>query len=51
MFSVVYCNAYFSDKSNTQKLEITTQIMFVAMVGPTDMPFIVLGHSVGVVGQ
>jgi len=28
-----------------------TKIMFAATVGPTDMPLIVLGHSVGVVGQ
>jgi hypothetical protein len=48
---VVYCNAYCSDKSNTQKLEITTKMMFAAMVGPTDMALLVLGHSVGVVGQ
>ena len=47
----MYCNAYCSDKSNTQKLEITTKMMFAAMVGPTDMGLLVLGHSVAVVGQ
>ena len=47
----MYCSAYCSGKSNTQKSEITTKMMFATTGGPTDMPLIVLGHSVGVVEQ
>jgi hypothetical protein len=51
--SVVYCNAaYCSDKTNIQKSDISTKIdVYTATRGLTDVPFVVLAHSVGVVGQ
>ena len=48
-FSVVYCNAYCSDKSNTQKSEITTKTIFAATVGPADMPLVVPSVTAGAV--
>jgi len=34
---------YNSDKTNAQKLEITTKSMFTATGGSTDIPLVVLG--------
>jgi hypothetical protein len=42
---------YNSNKTKAKKLEISTKSMFTATEGPTDMPHVVLGYSVGVVGQ
>jgi hypothetical protein len=39
---------YTSDKTNAQKSEISTKIN--AAGKPTDMPVVVLGKSVGIVG-
>jgi hypothetical protein len=41
---------YNSDKSDAEKWEIPTNIDFTATGGPTDLPLIVQGESVGVVG-
>jgi hypothetical protein len=43
---------YNSNKTNAQKLEISTKkkLMFTATGGPTDVPHVVLGYSVSVVG-
>jgi hypothetical protein len=49
--SVVYCNAKFSDEIITQKLEISTKIHVYSYRGLTDVSLVVLGHSLGVVGQ
>jgi hypothetical protein len=51
MFSVAYCNAYFSDQIITQNLEISAKIHVYSYRGLTDMSLVVLGHSLGVVGQ
>ena len=41
---------YNSDKTNAQKLEISIKkLMFTAKGGPTGVPLVVLGYSVGVV--
>ena len=40
---------YNSDKSNAQKSKISIKLMFTATGGPTDVPLVVLGKSVGVV--
>jgi hypothetical protein len=42
---------YNLNKTNAQKLEIfTNKSMFTSTGGPTDVPRMVLGYSVGVVG-
>jgi hypothetical protein len=41
---------YNSDKTNAQKSEISKKSMFKATGGTTDMPLVVLGYSIGVVG-
>jgi hypothetical protein len=48
---VAYCNAKFSDEIIVQKLEISAKIHAYSYRGLTDVSLVVLGHSLGVVGQ
>jgi hypothetical protein len=50
-FSVAYCNAYYSDQTNTKILEISTKINVYSYGRATDLHFVVVGLSVGVLRQ
>jgi len=50
MFSVVYCTHIVQTRLMLKNWIYPQKSMFGAAGGPTDMPLVVLGYSVGVVG-
>jgi hypothetical protein len=51
MFSVAYCTHIVEKKLMFKNWRYPQKSMFTATGGPTDMPLVVLGYSVGAVGQ
>jgi hypothetical protein len=50
-FSVMYYTHRFQTKLMLKNQKYAQKSMFTATVGPTDVPVVVLGYSVGVIGQ
>jgi len=51
MFSVAYCTHTVQTKLMFKNWRYPQKSMFTATKGHTDVPLVVLGYSVGVVGQ
>jgi len=51
MFSVVYCTHIIQTKLMFKNQRYPQKSMFTAAGWPTDVPLVVLGYSVWVVGQ
>jgi len=51
MFLVAYCTHIVQRKLTLKNRSYPEKSMFTATEGPTDLPLVVLGYSVGIVGQ